>query len=504
MIIPIGSPSSLFTEHLCLPNNQRILFSGAFGTGKTHFLREFFNDNNKYDAIHLYPVNYSVASNEDIFELIKYDVLFGLLCKNIELEKLEIPKETFLPYFLKNNIKEIIPTLMAFIPKVGKSLSDLAEKLFILNSKFDDQLNQVNIDHNHTINAYLKTFTESNGGVREEDAITKLICGLIEQIKTSNSELEEAPINPGNEGEEIVSKKETVLIIDDLDRIDPEHIFRIFNILAAHVDLKGKTNKFDFDKIILVCDIDNIRKIFNNRYGMDVDFSGYIDKYYSTKIFHYDLGPEIISSIDKIFQDIILENEEGQTRLSSYNSLFHISNIKFILLSLLEAKVLPIRVLKKIFGSHFRTKSKYIFEYEGRHLEKYSLRFYTVYDFLTNLYQDPELIQYAFKIMQTKNVKNEYGSDIHRYIEFLLPFLTFNDHGFKIEEEIKGTFVVGHNELNYSVRRDKNIGRQLVLDFYLDSVIKMGTDTNVNLTSAIYFELLTIAIENIIKGKVPE
>ena len=32
--------------------------------------------------------------------------------------------------------------------------------------------------------------------------------------------------------------KKTVLIIDDLDRIDPEHIFRLLNVFAAHLDIR--------------------------------------------------------------------------------------------------------------------------------------------------------------------------------------------------------------------------------------------------------------------------
>jgi hypothetical protein len=48
-----------------------------------------------------------------------------------------------------------------------------------------------------------------------------------------------------------------------------------------------KDNKFGFDRVILVCDIQNIRNIFKHRYEADVDFNGYIDKFYSTDIFHF-------------------------------------------------------------------------------------------------------------------------------------------------------------------------------------------------------------------------
>ncbi|MGX7835563.1 hypothetical protein ACWKSR_10475, partial [Campylobacter fetus subsp. venerealis] len=79
-------PKKQFLAHLDLKNNYRIIFSGGFGTGKTYFLDDFFKEHVKYEAIHIYPVNYSVSSNEDIFELIKYDILFKLLEKGLDFE----------------------------------------------------------------------------------------------------------------------------------------------------------------------------------------------------------------------------------------------------------------------------------------------------------------------------------------------------------------------------------------------------------------------------------
>ena len=43
--------------------------------------------------------------------------------------------------------------------------------------------------------------------------------------------------------------------------------------------IKGIKNKFGFDKIIVVCDYNNIQSLFHCRYGHDADFSGYIDKF---------------------------------------------------------------------------------------------------------------------------------------------------------------------------------------------------------------------------------
>src|SRR5690606_18756241 len=92
-------PSQLFAEHLSIPNNERIIFSGKFGIGKTTFLRRHFfqcdtlsalRHTTQYNVIHIFPVNYSVAQNEDIFRYIKYDILIELLRNQVDIESLDL------------------------------------------------------------------------------------------------------------------------------------------------------------------------------------------------------------------------------------------------------------------------------------------------------------------------------------------------------------------------------------------------------------------------------
>ena len=68
-----------FKHHLDIPDNNRIIFSGRFGIGKTTFLTEYFKNFKSHNVIHLFPVNYSILSNEDIFSYIKYDILLELV-----------------------------------------------------------------------------------------------------------------------------------------------------------------------------------------------------------------------------------------------------------------------------------------------------------------------------------------------------------------------------------------------------------------------------------------
>src|SRR5688572_22927971 len=85
-------PCKNFRQHLQVKNNSRILFSGKFGIGKTYFLQYFFNaakeqagDKIQYNAFHIYPVNYSIASNEDIFRYIKYDIVSSFLKLGVQV-----------------------------------------------------------------------------------------------------------------------------------------------------------------------------------------------------------------------------------------------------------------------------------------------------------------------------------------------------------------------------------------------------------------------------------
>ena len=57
-----------------LETTDRIILSAKFGDGKTYLLNKLRNDEamkDKYEFFTIYPVNYSVAKNEDVFEYIK-------------------------------------------------------------------------------------------------------------------------------------------------------------------------------------------------------------------------------------------------------------------------------------------------------------------------------------------------------------------------------------------------------------------------------------------------
>ena len=162
--IPIDEPKAEFKKHLELPHNKRILFSAPFGTGKTYFLNEFFKDRPE-KIIRLYPVNYSVSSNEDVFELIKFDILFQLL----EDEGLVLEKVDFTPFFVSqfyliNNAGGLFEWVLRRFGKTGKSLVEYAktiEKLVNEYKKFKGTVNS-NHDESFALN-YLLNIKHSKG-----------------------------------------------------------------------------------------------------------------------------------------------------------------------------------------------------------------------------------------------------------------------------------------------------------------------------------------------------
>ena len=64
--------SPIFKSFIDLEDNHRMIFSAKFGAGKTYFLKSFFKEYSaSHEAVFLYPVNYQVCANEDIFELVE-------------------------------------------------------------------------------------------------------------------------------------------------------------------------------------------------------------------------------------------------------------------------------------------------------------------------------------------------------------------------------------------------------------------------------------------------
>lgn len=320
-----------FKQHLEFGANKRILFSGPFGTGKSTFLKEFSEkENDQFFYLKIFPVNYSVSANEDVFELIKFDLLLQIMgnyYEEIELEREDFTLLLKTQVFMMQHMKfmPLLYAMLGFSEKLGTPLTKFIEAIESTYGDYKSFSNEINIDEENDILKFVKSIEQKKGSSHEMDAVSELIFDLIGRIKTNNPE------------------KESVLIIDDLDRLDPEHIFRLFNIFSAHYDEINGENKFGFDKVIFVCDIDNIRKIFHHKYGAGVDFSGYIDKFYSIMPFDFDNRKYVKAKTEELLKEIRLE-----TNLNYYN--FHknkrfFNNTIAIVQSLIDSRLLNLRML---------------------------------------------------------------------------------------------------------------------------------------------------------------
>jgi len=346
-----------FLEHLELHGNHRILFTAPFGQGKTTFLNEVFKETaDKYYTIKLYPVNYSVSANEDVFELIKFDILVQLIGKykeNISLQKEDFSLLLTSQVYIRDRLNVVpwIQAILAIFGQIGKSAKDFLTVLSDTVKDFNEFQNEIEIDEIKDINDYLKKIEDQSGSPYEMDYISHLIYDFVQRLKNSPKDDREA--TDDSDSKLVRGSKETVLVIDDLDRLDPDHIFRLFNIFSAHFDDVNAAiqhNKFGFDKVIFVCDIDNIRRIYRHRYGTNVDFKGYLDKFYSYLPFDFDNREFINRKVREIMANINIDSSTQSSQMFSHcispemrNEFYAV--FRWLLICLVNSKIVNLRTI---------------------------------------------------------------------------------------------------------------------------------------------------------------
>ena len=415
-----------FRQHLDEPRNQRIIFSGAFGIGKTHFLGDYFTHHAaEYVAVKLSPVNYSVSANEDIFRLIKYDVLFELLATHqLPLETVTISREVAYGVALQDKMPAILNGMVGMAPLLNKGTAELAAVWATVSAAlapFYKETEAARKDPNQL--GQLVEFGKEMERLPmlEQDFITAFIEQSLNRLATSR----EAP-------------REKVLVIDDLDRIDPEHIFRLFNVFSAHLDYdKSTSNKFGFDRVIFVCDIHNIRNIFHSRYGVDTDFTGYIDKFYSQEVYHFDNTDGVKAVVAEFLHSIVPTTEFKQYYLAQIAPVSQGTRLLGILLTeLIHSGALTIRRLNARYGTgfpHVATNTGLRAPHDK--VYNWTLPAVIVLEVLRWVVGDLEALDRALKKLLHYQRSNEYLSRTHReqgyHVATLLPVLDHAAHGFQ-------------------------------------------------------------------------
>lgn len=270
---------------------SRIIFSARFGDGKSYFLNEFMKSydekDNDYYFITLHPVNYVVEENRDVIEYIKRDILFQLIKDNRIYDFKEGYDKIFDAVCNKESLLKLGDFVASIIPIEGlkdgyEALKDLASTI---HEKYKSQ------DVLHVVDDYLNGFYGKSGSISECDAFTCLIQKSLKQMMAKS-----------------------VLIIEDLDRIDPAHLFRIMNVLSSQVDNPYYSevphgNKFGFDKIILVMDYEIAKHLFHHFYGKEANYEGYMNKFLNTLPYSYSIKEEAHRQVRQKILDICKTEE---------------------------------------------------------------------------------------------------------------------------------------------------------------------------------------------------
>ena len=343
-LISIDAPRTDFEKFLDNPDNERIFFSGQFGIGKTFFLKEFFESHpNEYEVYHLFPINYQISSNENIVEFLKYDILVELLKKYpkaFEEQKIKGVKanlKVFAAFYkdkgLGKHLFNLSLSLLSLSPdpfsqalsKLGRPLGDLVQVLKGYNEFKQKYLSS----DGAIIDEYLKT-TESDYDRVATDHIEHLIRQKIKMEKRI---------------------KRNVLILDDFDRIDPEHIFRILNVLSAH--LESSENKFGFDHIIIVGDIENLQSIFHHKYGDDTKFWGYFDKFFTIQPYHFNNVKAITERVPDLLRLIKYEDQRLKKAIGPEGGIIR-ALIEEVLNRAFKFKAVNLRQIYKLIDHSFQ------------------------------------------------------------------------------------------------------------------------------------------------------
>ena len=455
-----------FDNHLKIENNSRIIFSGKFGIGKTYFLNEFFkNKQNEYDVFHLFPVNYQISSNENILEFLKYDILIELIQKDkdifknddktdigmIENIKEYIKKDFNMNSFLKGTIDHIIDP----IPKIGKTLGRPLKSILEFDKKFQE--------FKEGDKKIIADFLEKNNN--ETDCLSQILKSKIEQSKKD---------------------KQSVLILDDLERIDPAHIFRILNVFSAHFDLQNNElkNKFGFDKIILVADCKNLKSIFHHIYGRDTDYNGYFDKFYSIEIFEFNNEKIITNFVNEIISKFKTENSiELKEALQKRSFLRNfLSDILKSSLELQGKEKLNLRQLLKGTKSQLSHLNDYLdlnndLEKDQQIIHIVNLSIKTLISIFGGL--SDNLLDVLKKIKLKLETKNNYNDDpmYKTFSKYLLlkikpeSYYTknlktlYNDYTITWGEDIKDKRIVNVNNTKGTQSNTKSLFYDLLIDY---------------------------------------
>lgn len=365
-----------FENHLNIKNNNRIILSGRFGSGKTVFLKNFFNEKPNLLTVRISPSTYSIDSTYNIIQYLEKDILFQLVTKNsYSPHELNPSLMNKIWLFSQSIDSDSILSSIDFVNKLSENNGDPKSAFFL---SFVKHLNK---SQKQLKNLFSKVDCVKN---LQSDQINKFMATESDLISSTSgtSLIFEALSKVKQEG----NIDESILVIDDLDRLDPELIFKLLNILTARLDYDDfelGEDFYGFDRIILVCDIENIRSIFHHRYGISTNFNGYVRKFYSHKI--YDFLPEeyVLRLTEDVINSIKIDEKE-------WNRLFYDFTIRDqylikIISKLCGTRYLTFRHISEKYNAEFQLNKRKIEAINIHNTESIGL---LIFDFLIWLFGD--------------------------------------------------------------------------------------------------------------------
>ena len=335
--ISTEAPLNSFNKFINQADNKRIFFSGEFGSGKTFFLNDFFQlRSQNYDSYHLYPMRYQILSNEDVMNLMRYDILTSVIERypNILKPEEKLPNSLLKKVFKNINYTELAREWLGTLPKIGRPIQ-------VTEKAISDALAKVKEAKRGKSQVFAQKFKMQVESGYLVNTIDSILRQCLKQAKMV-----------GKDG-----GRKSVLIVDDLDRMDPEHVFRILNVFSAKIEPE-EANEWYFDHVILVGDIKNIEHIFHHKYGPDADFNGYFDKFVSRQPYIFNNALAVIEWIqgemfhrikyskNNVFSEESIRDASGTIRASLEGLLQKLFEIKAInLKQLLKPTRHELRVL---------------------------------------------------------------------------------------------------------------------------------------------------------------
>jgi hypothetical protein len=340
--------------------------------------------------------------------------------------------------------------------------------------KYHEKVQQVDIEK---INEFRDDEENKIGSIFERNFITHLIqFYLTEKLKSKD---------PG-------AIKKTILIIDDLDRIDPDHFFRILNIFAAHIDQDlsdlSLKNKFGFDQVLFVFDKDNTRNIFHYRYGQNVDYDGYINKFYSRTIYEFDPFPDIIDNISIILNKIQINSHRKD--LLNFNNISNldVSFINHIIQELLIRRHINLRNLLKLLDKELPIRSRRLnLPGAGDRLTNFHFYIIICFDFIIALLGEPRSLEKALLAISEYSEFRIKSDEKFYLLQQLMGLLDYKQHLFSQKSEIS-VFKFDDQEFHYNLLINQNVWARICDDKgeAIDPLVILNQINSLNINRLIY------------------